>query len=282
MPQKGMACMWWLSSAAMNETYLADLLPRVVALAGQASSAILDVYGQDDFGTTAKADDTPLTLADLASHRIIIEALGQLTPDCPVLSEESPGISYDTRRVWTTYWLIDPLDGTKEFVKRNDEFTVNIALIEGNTPVLGVVSAPALGVTYYAARWHGAFKRLDSGNAERIVAADRPDAPLRMVVSRSHGNAELEAFLKKAPPVESVPTGSSLKFCVVAEGVAHLYPRFGPTNEWDTAAAHCVVTEAGGSVTDLHGHPLVYNKLELLNPSFVVSGQRKLPWQDWL
>lgn len=271
-----------ISIVAMSDEQLANLLPQIVALAGQADKAIMEVYAGDDFGTTAKADNSPLTKADLASHHIITEALGQLTPDFPVLSEESPETPYDTRRGWTTYWLVDPLDGTKEFLKRNDEFTVNIALIDGHTPVLGVVSAPALGVTYYAARGHGSFKQLDGEDAARISAEDRPDAPLRMVVSRSHGGEELEAFLKNTPSAESIPTGSSLKFCVVAEGAAHLYPRFGPTNEWDTAAAHCVVTEAGGTVTNFQGDPLVYNKPELLNPYFMVSGLRKLPWQDWL
>ena len=266
----------------MNDKQLADLLPEIVALAGRAGRAIMGVYVQDDFGTIAKADDSPLTKADLASHRIITEALGQLTPDIPVLSEESPDTSYETRRGWTTYWLVDPLDGTKEFLKRNDEFTVNVALIERNTPVLGVVLAPALRVTYYAARGHGSFKQLDGKASVRISAGNRPNDPLRMVVSRSHRGEELEAFLKKTPSAESVPTGSSLKFCVVAEGTAHLYPRFGPTNEWDTAAAHCVVTEAGGTVTNFQGKPLVYNKPELLNPYFMVSGQRELPWKDWL
>jgi len=267
---------------AVSDEQLADLLPEIVALAGRADKAIMEVYAGDDFGETAKADNTPLTKADLASHRIITEALGQLTLAFPVLSEESPAMSYETRRTWTTYWLVDPLDGTKEFLKRNDEFTVNIALIEGPTPVLGVVSAPALGVTYYAARGHGSFKQLDGQDPARISAEDRPDDPLRMVVSRSHGSEELEAFLKKTSSAESVPTGSSLKFCVVAEGAAHLYPRFGPTNEWDTAAAHCVVTEAGGTVTNFQGDPLVYNKPDLLNPYFMVSGKRKLPWREWL
>ncbi len=268
---------------AINDKQLVDFLPEIVALAERAGKAIMEVYSGGDFGTTAKADSSPLTKADLASHHIITEVLGQLTPAFPILSEESPETSYDVRSLWTTYWLVDPLDGTKEFVKKNDEFTVNIALIDGNASVLGVVSAPAFGVTYYAARGQGSFKQVNGeGAATRIFSEDCPEDPLRMVVSRSHGGEELKTFLKKTPFAESVPTGSSLKFCVVAEGAAHLYPRFGPTNEWDTAAAHCVVTEAGGSVTDFHGDPLLYNKRELLNPYFMVSGQRKLPWQDWL
>tara|TARA_B100001971_G_C18209436_1_gene549694 strand:- start:166 stop:966 length:801 start_codon:yes stop_codon:yes gene_type:complete len=266
----------------MTDEQLADLLPQVIALARQAGKAIMDVYAGDNFGTTFKADNSPLTKADLASHRIITETLGRLAPCFPVLSEESPDTSYETRRSWTTYWLVDPLDGTKEFLARNNEFTVNIALIGGNTSVLGVVSAPALGVTYCAARGYGAFKQFDGDDATQIFAEDRSDDPLRMVVSRSHRCEELEAFLNKPPGAVSIPTGSSLKFCVVAEGAAHLYPRFGPTNEWDTAAAHCVVTEAGGTVTNFQGTPLVYNKPELLNPHFMVSGKRKVPWQDWL
>tara|TARA_B100000315_G_scaffold252046_1_gene288022 strand:+ start:78 stop:878 length:801 start_codon:yes stop_codon:yes gene_type:complete len=265
---------------AIDDKQLADLLPQIIALARQAGKAIMEVYAGDDFEKTVKADSSPLTKADLASHRIITETLEKLPPNFPVLSEESPAESYENRHSWTTYWLVDPLDGTKEFLKKNGEFTVNIALIDGNTSVLGVVSAPALGVTYCAARGYGSFKQLDGKDAIQIFAEDRPDDPLRLVISRSHGGKELDAFLKNYPAASAVPTGSSLKFCVVAEGAAHLYPRFGPTNEWDTAAAHCVVTEAGGTVTNFKGVPLVYNKPELLNPDFMVSGRRKIPWQD--
>lgn len=267
---------------ALNDKYLAELLPSIVVIARRAGQAIMEVYAQNDFGTIAKSDDSPLTKADLASHKIITELLDTLTPSFPVLSEESPDAPYEIRKNWEVYWLVDPLDGTKEFLKRNDEFTVNIALIESGAPVLGVVFAPALGVLYYAARHNGSFKEIDGEGAVQIAAHDQSFSSLRMVVSRSHGGADLENFLKNAQCGESVPTGSSLKFCVVAEGAAHLYPRFGPTREWDTAAAHCIVTEAGGTVTNFKGESLVYNKPELLNPYFMVSGKREFPWRDWL
>jgi len=256
------------------------LLSDVSALAVRAGRAIMEVYAQTDPGTTYKADDSPLTRADLASHHLLLKGLGRCTPHLPMLSEESAEIAYDERRGWDRYWLIDPLDGTKEFLKRRNEFTVNVALIERGTPVLGVVHAPALDVTYAAARGLGATKQQGRGPAKPIHVADYRTGGLKVVVSRSHAGPEIEAVLRTLDPVESISIGSSLKLCLVAEGAAHFYPRLGPTMEWDIAAAQCIVEEAGGSVTDLEGHPLRYNKPSLENPSFLVRGEPPVAWPD--
>lgn len=257
------------------------LLESVVALAREAGRAILAIYGSE-FGVAQKSDQSPLTAADLASHELIVAGLGRLKPKFPVLSEESAATAFEDRKKWISFWLVDPLDGTKEFVKRNGEFTVNIALVHEHTPVLGVVHAPALGLTYFAAEGCGAFRQHGEETPQCIRA--RPRAPLVPVVvgSRSHVNAEMETYLSRLGECELRPVGSSLKLCLVAEGAADLYPRIGLTSEWDTAAAHCVVTEAGGAVTDLRGGPLVYNARDgLLNPYFLVYGDKSRPWLDY-
>jgi len=259
-----------------SETSVADLLPSVVALAREAGEAILKVYGEVDPAVEYKRDNSPLTKADLASHDVIARGLGRLTPGWPVLSEESRQIPFDERRLWERFWMVDPLDGTKEFLKRNGEFTVNIALIENGASILGVVYAPALGKLYYAARGAGAWKQ-EGGSALPLRAAKAADGVLRVVVSRSHGSGEenLDRFTGAAGRCEFVPMGSSLKFCLVAEGVADLYPRTGPTMEWDTAAAHCILEQAGGSVTGLDRELFVYNKPDLLNPGFLATGRQR-------
>lgn len=198
-----------------------------------------------------------------------------------MLSEESKVEGYEVRKHWKRFWIVDPLDGTKEFIRRNGEFTVNIALIEGNEAILGVVFAPVLGVCYLAARGEGAFK-VKNGFQERIRASGYKNGPLKVVASRSHRGPELEAFLNRLTGAEFVNMGSSLKLCLVAEGAAHLYPRFGPTMEWDTAAAQCVVEEAGGSVKDLLGRRLQYNKEDLLNHYFIAAGNPPFPWEKYL
>jgi 3'(2'), 5'-bisphosphate nucleotidase len=256
---------------------LAELLPQVVELAREAGLAILKVYGEVDPAVEYKRDNSPLTQADLASHHVIACGLRSITPDWPVLSEESREIPFEQRRGWPLFWMVDPLDGTKEFLRRNGEFTVNIALIEKGAPILGVVYAPALGKLYYAARGHGAWKQ-EGGAALPIRAAKATNGASRVVVSRSHGSGEesLDRFTGAVERCEFVPMGSSLKFCLVAEGLADLYPRSGPTMEWDTAAAHCILKEAGGSVTGIDGEPFVYNKPSLLNPGFLASAQPML------
>lgn len=257
---------------------LEALAPDLIATAEAAGAAIMQVYRGDDFGTVTKADDSPLTQADLTSNRVILERLQELTPDIPVLSEESKHLPYAERKDWERFWLVDPLDGTKEFIKQNGEFTVNIALIEGDAPVFGVVHAPALGLTYWAAAGIGAFKGRDT-RIEAVDYANYGSGTLKLVASRSHAGAATEALvaeLEQGAPVELVSIGSSLKLCLVADGQAHLYPRFGPTMEWDTAAAQCVAEQAGAFVRAPDGESLRYNKENLLNPHFIVSKSEAL------
>ena len=248
------------------------MILEIAKLAEEAGRAIMDVYERESFDVTEKDDRSPLTEADLASNRVIIEGLSLFDPPAPVLSEESTEAPYETRKKWRRYWLVDPLDGTKEFIKKNGEFTVNIALMEENRPVAGVVSAPALGVTWYAAKGLGAWRRKSGEESERIKVSPPGDEPIKIVASRSHRGSEVDGFIEKLNrPYEVISCGSSIKLCKVAEGAAHLYPRFGPTMEWDIAAAHIVVTEAGGIITGTTGESIVFNKKELLNPYFIVS-----------
>ena len=257
---------------------LAPLLERVRAIAGEAAAAILKVYATD-FEVEAKADRSPLTLADRAAHDCIVEALCALTPAWPVLSEESDPQVHQARHAWRRFWLVDPLDGTREFVKRNGEFTVNIALIDDGRPVLGVVQVPVTGRCYAAAQGQGAWRHEADGDAGRLRVSDwRGGRALRVVCSRSHRSPDLEALLGQLPQIEEIAVGSSLKMCLVAEGSADFYPRLGPTSEWDTAAAHCVVEQAGGALTGLDLEPLRYNKPSILNPSFVAFGRGERPW----
>ena len=253
---------------------LEALAPELIATAKAAGDAIMQVYGSEDFGVETKADDSPLTKADLASNRVILEHLHKLTPDIPILSEESKHLPYAERKAWTQFWLVDPLDGTKEFIKRNGEFTVNIALIEDGVPVFGVVYAPALKLTYWAAAGLGAFKGEDTDNRIEAQEYTVKSGTLNLVASRSHAGAATDALVKdleQTTPVNLVSSGSSLKLCLVADGQAHLYPRFGPTMEWDTAAAQCVAEQAGAQVREPGGGPLRYNKENLLNPFFIVT-----------
>jgi len=250
---------------------VSSLLQQVVALSIRAGDAIMEIYNGPDFQVTHKEDKSPLTAADLASHAAIEQGLTALTPEWPVLSEESEGTPYETRRDWPVFWLVDPLDGTREFLKRNGEFTVNIALVEADVPILGVVYAPASGKMYFAARGVGAFKQ-ENGETLPIRVQRGPEGATRVIISRSHSGDETELYTRQYGKCEFVPMGSSLKFCLVAEGVADLYPRSGPTMEWDTAAAHCILDQAGGSVTAADGARLRYNKPSLLNPGFLASG----------
>ncbi len=256
---------------------VSSFLPELVALAERAGQAIMAVYVQADFGITYKEDESPLTSADMAAHHLIQAGLEALTPDFPVLSEESTALPFDVRQEWESCWLVDPLDGTREFIKRNDDFTVNIALIQKGIPTLGVVHAPALGLTYYAAHESGAFKQVRGEAPKRIQTGDYRKQKLKVVISRSHGKDITARLLEKKIDYDCMRRGSSLKLCLVAEGAAHLYPRYGRTMEWDTAAADSVVTEAGGSVTDLKGNRLRYNKPDLANPEFLVRGNPPFP-----
>lgn len=257
-------------------------LDQIVGIAEQAGKAIMTVYARD-FDVVEKEDKSPLTEADLAAHRVIVEALERLDPKLPVLSEESAAIPYEERARWQRYWLVDPLDGTREFVKRNGEFTVNIALVESGRPVCGVVHVPVTQTSYFGCVGKGAWKRIGEQPATRIEAAPRRRDPLRVAGSRSHAGDSLKRFLQRVGPHQIMSMGSSLKLCLVAEGDADIYPRLGPTSEWDTAAAQAVVEAAGGMVTDLEMQPLRYNRKDsLLNPYFLVFGDTNEDWKQYL
>lgn len=256
---------------------LAALARAACALAHAAGEEIIKVY-EADFAVEHKDDRSPLTEADLASHRTIVAGLEALEPHLPVLSEESAQIEAAERAAWTRYWLVDPLDGTREFVKRNGEFTVNIALIDAGRPVLGVVQAPVTGELWFAWDRGGAWAQSRGGEVRAIAARSRA-TPLVVAGSRSHASAREADLLARVAPVEKLSLGSSLKFCRIAEGAADLYLRLGPTSEWDTAAAQCVLEQAGGAVTDLSGRPFRYNVRDtLLNGDFIAYGDRSVDW----
>lgn len=266
-----------------SESALAAWRERCIEIARDAGVAILDVYEQD-FSVQTKADHSPVTDADIAAHRIIMRELTQLTPDVPVLSEEGANIPWQARQQWTRYWLVDPLDGTREFVKRNGEFSVNIALIDRGVPVLGIILAPVSGYLVHAQKDLGCWLRETDTERDLALDSHRP-APtrLRVAASRSHLDERTAKVLNAIGEHERIGLGSSLKFCRLAEGRVDVYPRFGPTSEWDTAAGHCVLNAAGGAVLGLDGEPLRYNATEsLLNPDFIALGDPELPWENWI
>lgn len=256
------------------------MLQDVIHIARLAGNAIMGVYETADFDIQRKEDNSPLTQADLAAHHVIEAGLNQITPGWAVLSEESASVPFSTRASWSRYWLVDPLDGTREFIKRNGEFTVNIALIENHAPVLGVVYAPAKGLMFYACQGEGAFKQVENSEAGRINTRRYDVANLTVAGSRSHADGALLRFIERiGGPCEMVSLGSSLKICLVAEGRADIYPRLGPTSEWDTAAAQCVLVEAGGALIGLDGNKLRYNTKEsILNPYFLAVGDNRHNW----
>ena len=264
----------------MSDAARAALAERVAVIARAAGREILEVYRAGDAARTLKDDDSPLTAADLRAQRLIASALAALTPEVPVLSEEAARPPYAERARWARYWLVDPLDGTREFLSRNGEFTVNIALIEAHAPLLGVVHVPVSDTTYGGIPGEGAWRRVGTAPAQALQVASRAADPVRVVGSRSHRGDSLEQFLARLGSYELRAVGSSLKFCLIAEGAADVYPRLGPTSEWDTAAAHAVLIAAGGTVVELDGRPLRYNtREELLNPFFVAFGDAH---RDWL
>lgn len=254
----------------------------VIAIARDAADAILRVY-HSDFDVERKSDASPLTAADMAAHHCIVAGLGALTPDIPVLSEESAHtVQVADRCRWSRLWVVDPLDGTREFVKRNGEFTVNIALVDHGVPLFGVILAPVGGTVWHGTPGHGAFRR--DGDAERAIHARAPaSAPLRVAASRSHLDPRTAALMDRIGDTEPVAMGSSLKFCLLAEGGMDVYPRFGPTSEWDTAAGQAILEAAGGVLLDPRGRPFRYNQREtLLNGGFIALGDSALPWKAWL
>lgn len=252
---------------------LADLTQIIIEVAKTAGSEIMQVYNSTDFTVDHKEDNSPLTAADLVSHQTIVEALQILTPNYPILSEESASMDFAERSQWQTYWLVDPLDGTREFIKRNGEFSVLIALIHEHEPVLGVVHAPVLQKTWYASLGNGAYIQVEQDEPQSIHTRE-PTELVTIVGSRSHAGDSLNEFLKQFEHYELISMGSILKACLVAEGKADYYPRLGLTSEWDTAAAQIIVEEAGGVMADLQGQSLRYNSKEsLLNPYFIVNGR---------
>jgi 3'(2'), 5'-bisphosphate nucleotidase len=256
---------------------LSQMLMEVTALAREAGRAILEVYASS-FSVQEKEDRSPLTEADLRSEKLILAGLKRLAPEIPVLSEETGQAQWAMRRNWGRLWVVDPLDGTKEFVQRNGEFTVNIALVDEHRPVLGIVHAPALERSYYACEGVGAFRSDAQAAGRPIRVARRGGGPVRVVGSRSHRGTSLDGFLARVGDHEFVEVGSSLKLCLVAEGLADVYPRMGPTREWDTAAGQCVLEQAGGQVLKLDGEPLVYNREDTLNPNFVGFADAGTDW----
>lgn len=268
------------------------LLEQVIAICTRAGEAILGVYNSSaDLQVEIKADDSPVTAADLAAHAILAPALAQLIEGVPVLSEEQQMPPFEERRQWRRYWIVDPLDGTKEFIRRNGEFTVNVALIENGEPVLGVVHVPVLDITYAGCKGNGAFKRTAEGEKEICTRPLQPrldkGLPVELVASRSHGAGAVDRLVARIESelgqVACKNMGSSLKLCLVAEGAADLYPRLAPTCEWDTAAAQAVVEAAGGTVVDEEFRLLRYNtKNSVLNPFFHVIGDPTFDWCELL
>lgn len=251
--------------------HYSSILPDVIKVADQASEKVLHIY-QSDFKVNFKADDSPITAADTAAHDIITQGLRAISREIPILSEEGKDIPWEERKHWRRFWLVDPVDGTKEFTQRTGEFTVNIALIEDGEPVMGVVIAPALKEAFWGVVGEGAHRRDRAGKVHRIRVAEPRDIK-RVVASKNHMNDETKAFIEeKLGEHELVQAGSSLKFCRIAEGHADIYPRLGPTCEWDTGAAQAVLLAAGGKVETLEGRPLQYGKEDVLNPHFVASG----------
>ena len=253
-----------------------ELKTDLIAIARKAGEAIMDIYENEaDFGIEKKGDDSPLTKADQAANAIICEALEKLTPQVPIISEENRQVAYEERKSYDYCWLVDPLDGTKEFIKRNGEFTVNIALLHGNRSVMGVVFAPVLDEMYWAIQGAGAYLSVGGAEAKRLKPKPfkRTDEGLNLVCSRSHLNDGTKRFIEDFSKPNLVSKGSSLKFLIIAKGEAHVYPRIAPTMEWDTGAAQIILEEAGGKVLQFESQsPLVYNKENLLNPFFVAFG----------
>ena len=258
----------------MKKYHAASLIEEVILIAGIAAEAVMQVYEGADFGVESKSDDSPLTKADRASNAVLCEMLSKLTPGCPIISEENDILPYRERKNFEQYWLLDPLDGTKEFIKKNDEFAINIAFMEGDRPIMGVVHLPAKREVYFACRGGGAWKMVD-GKAVQLQAAtfsmDQPE--LVIAVSLSHSNKETTDYLLQFKNPHVVAKGSALKIMMIAEGKVHLHPRFGGTMEWDTAAPQIILEEAGGEVRMLDGKPLSYNKENLKNPDYVVYGR---------
>ena len=261
-------------------------LPQAIEIAREAGKIILNIY-ESEFQVSSKDDNTPVTCADLAANELIVQKLSQLTPDIPVLSEESTEIPYEQRRHWNTYWLVDPLDGTRAFIERTGEFSVNIALVHEHSPIVGVIHCPVKQSSFYACHDSGAFHLNKDNQARSIQVTSQCRTPIRVAGTRTSRSQQLLDYLKKVETAfdgcDIRFMGSSLKSCMIAAGEADLYVRLGPTSEWDTAAAQCIVEEAGGLITDTQMQVLQYNTREsLLNPNFFVFGDKTVAWDEFL
>ena len=253
-----------------------EIIQGVVALTRQAGSAIMEVY-KTDFDIKIKDDNSPVTAADTKANAIVSEGLKEINPEIPILSEEGRDIPFEERSKWETFWLVDPLDGTKEFIKKNDEFTVNIALLKKNQPVFGVVYAPALDILYWGCQDKGAFKSIGGNSHKPVAVNSQLSDPVQIAGSRSHPSIKMNAFTSQFKKYDLHPMGSSLKICTVSDGTVHFYPRLGPTMEWDTAAAHAVLRGADGEIIKYGTYePLEYNKRNLLNPEFIAGNMQNI------
>lgn len=260
-----------------------EIIEAIKKIAKDAGDAILDVYNKpDSIKVKEKSDNSPITQADLAAHHIIEKGLSQVTPDIPILSEESAEIPFAERQSWSSFWLVDPLDGTKEFIARTDDFTVNIAFVSNHAPIFGLIYLPIEQTFYYGAKEYGAFKQVLGSEATAISTSDQSGA-LRVSVSRRHQSDKLKLLLDGLEAYEVIPRGSSIKMCLVAEGSADLYPRLGPTCEWDTGAGQCILEAAGGGIIKADTRePLRYNtKDSLVNPGFFCVGDLQQPWGEF-
>ena len=254
-----------------------DLCTSVQTIAEEAGDILMSFYKKSTLEIEKKADKTPVTEADIAASDYIIERITRLTPDIPILCEETPAPTLEERQQWTKYWCIDPLDGTKEFIHQTGEFTINIALIENHQPILSVLHAPALDETFWAIKGEGAWSK------NKQLGPNQPEVPYTCLVSRFHSSSRLMEMLNQHLNFEPFICGSALKFARVAQGVGDLYVRGGPTSEWDTAAGQLIVEESGGQVLDFHGKTLQYNtKKDLINPSFIASSTRDELWTTLL
>ncbi|MGU3794597.1 3'(2'),5'-bisphosphate nucleotidase CysQ [Vibrio diabolicus] len=265
---------------------LSHLLPQVIEIARSAGQMILEIYEKKQYEAYTKSDETPVTSADIAAHKLITERLSELTPDIPVLSEEDADISLERRAQWERYWLVDPLDGTQEFIARSGDFATIIALVDNNKPTMGVVYGPVSGVTYYAYSGKGAWKIPDMSDSVKIHTHkhEQPGQSIAIAISRRQDINRITSRMSSAWNYDLIPLGSAaLKACLVAEGAVDCYLRLGPTGEWDTAATQCIVEEAGGRILSTQLEPLSYNERETLeNPNFIVLGDADLPWNEIL
>ncbi|MGI3065409.1 3'(2'),5'-bisphosphate nucleotidase CysQ [Vibrio diabolicus] len=265
---------------------LSHLLPQVIEIARSAGQMILEIYEKKQYEAYTKSDETPVTSADIAAHKLITERLSELTPDIPVLSEEDADISLEQRAQWERYWLVDPLDGTQEFIARSGDFATIIALVDNNKPTMGVVYGPVSGVTYYAYSGKGAWKIPDMSDSVKIHTHkhEQPGQSIAIAISRRQDINRITSRMSSAWNYDLIPLGSAaLKACLVAEGAVDCYLRLGPTGEWDTAATQCIVEEAGGRILSTLLEPLSYNERETLeNPNFIVLGDADLPWNEIL